>query len=581
MLTLPTILLALAHYGSPYIPQFPHWVGEYVCQYDITQTIAGRECRNNLPSAAVKLSALTTIVVAIGFMVIIWLASRIAGANARLLSVLFPFCIRLSLLFSPFLVALNYTSMVLVLLSILSWPLTALPYGETAENLGLIALGFLGAALLLNTLLAAFPAKGEQQWDSIETVSLTWDNAPDLWKTVKDISVKMGVRTPRQIVTGLDVNAWINDRPQHSVIEDKSFKGLTLYISLPLLRILTVSELQAVIAHEMAHYAGGDVDAQKEFNRAYERLFSAVIEVLDLSDDMKDEKKSETIASLALSSHEQAQRHLLNTFSRNMAAMNRRTELIADKSAANAVSAKELAAALIKLSIFDRVWAMVAEEYVNRVNKGWIDKIDVSIVYAEAVNMFTRSAAATAATKVIGKKKVEHPFDTHPPTLQRLKNIGIRLKNLDLEELLTVSPENTAHHLIADPDQIADALDPMPNRPEIPPAAPRADVTSAMASALQPLIELAEQPGMRITQAVDALSSSQEDFDLFELLGVISGRLPKREMTNALGILQRRLTKRQRTLLQKTIKSLAKTGKSRDALAQKALVKQLQTGLAG
>ncbi|MEJ6401919.1 M48 family metallopeptidase [Yoonia sp. 2307UL14-13] len=580
MITLPTILLAIAHFVGPYVPQFPHWIGEYACQNEITQQIAARECRNNLPSAALKLSAVTTIALAAMFMLIIWIASRIAGIRATLLSVIFPACIRLSLLFSPFLVAMNYTSLVLVLLTVLSWPLTALPYGETIENVGLIGLGLLGVLMVLNALLAAFPERGPQEWMKTDTVSLTWENAPELWQTVKDISVKMGVRTPRQVITGWDIGAWIAEQPLYSQVEDKSFNGPTLYLSLPLLRILTKAELQAVIAHEMAHYSGGDLEAKKEFNRAYERLFSAIITVQDMSDDVKDENKSETIASIALLSHEQAQRHLLNTFSRNMAAMNRRAELIADKTAADLMSADALAAVLVKLSIFDRVWGMVAAEYVKRVDKGWLDKIDISVVYAEAVNMFTRSAAATAATKVIGKNKVEHPFDTHPPTLQRLKNIGIKLKQLDLEELLTVSAENTAHHLIADPADIANALDPLPNRPDTPPAAPRADVTSAMASALQPLIDLADQPGIRITEAANSLSSWQEDFDLFELLGVLSGRLPKRDMINALEILKRRLTKRQRTNLLKTMKALAKLGKPRDHAAQKALMRQLQDNLA-
>ena len=78
---------------------------------------------------------------------------------------------------------------------------------------------------------------------------------PRLWQRVERTAQAMGVRPPAEI--------WLVDRPQAAVWQDSWLLGLVpgrrrMLLGLPLLHGLTASELDAVVAHELGHFAHGD-----------------------------------------------------------------------------------------------------------------------------------------------------------------------------------------------------------------------------------------------------------------------------------------------------------------------------------
>ncbi|GAA2011787.1 hypothetical protein GCM10009839_02520 [Catenulispora yoronensis] len=77
--------------------------------------------------------------------------------------------------------------------------------------------------------------------------------APDLWRTLQELAEALGTTAPHQV--------WLTDTPNAAVTEELLPRGLfrgwtrRLYIGAPLISALRTSELRAVLAHELAHYA--------------------------------------------------------------------------------------------------------------------------------------------------------------------------------------------------------------------------------------------------------------------------------------------------------------------------------------
>ena len=84
-------------------------------------------------------------------------------------------------------------------------------------------------------------------------VDVTPEEAPELWALVKELSDAARTRGPEQIRLVSDANAGVS--------EDTRFLGLfgghrRMYLGVPLLQGLSVTQLRAVLAHEFGHYSG-------------------------------------------------------------------------------------------------------------------------------------------------------------------------------------------------------------------------------------------------------------------------------------------------------------------------------------
>ncbi|MBV1852083.1 M48 family metallopeptidase [Catellatospora tritici] len=84
-------------------------------------------------------------------------------------------------------------------------------------------------------------------------VTLTPEQAPQLWAEVRRLADGVGTRAPDEIRIVPEVNA--------AVQEQAKLLGLIaghryLYLGLPLLQAMSVDQLRAVLAHELGHYSG-------------------------------------------------------------------------------------------------------------------------------------------------------------------------------------------------------------------------------------------------------------------------------------------------------------------------------------
>lgn len=135
----------------------------------------------------------------------------------------------------------------------LSFWLTAFFFNAYAIKLiAIVAIG--GAMAVFYAVYCLF--KRPTRDTGIDGETLAQSEAPVLWAYIRDMAARSGTAPPQQIVAGIDTNFFVTEAPLATA--DKTLQGRTLFISLPLLRVLGRAEADAVLAHELAHFSGGD-----------------------------------------------------------------------------------------------------------------------------------------------------------------------------------------------------------------------------------------------------------------------------------------------------------------------------------
>ncbi len=104
-------------------------------------------------------------------------------------------------------------------------------------------------------------------------VDVTPRDAPELWALVAELSEATGTRGPEQVRLVSEVNA--------AVSEDARFFGLfggprRMYLGVPLLQGLSVTQLRAVLAHEFGHFSGTHTRLGPVAYRGWQAIVSTV-----------------------------------------------------------------------------------------------------------------------------------------------------------------------------------------------------------------------------------------------------------------------------------------------------------------
>ena len=84
---------------------------------------------------------------------------------------------------------------------------------------------------------------------------LTPDQQPRLFSELSSIAKSTGQEMPAEVYIIPDLNAGVSQMGRTSLYKNRRI----MVIGLPLLKVLTVSQLRAILAHEFGHYCGGDI----------------------------------------------------------------------------------------------------------------------------------------------------------------------------------------------------------------------------------------------------------------------------------------------------------------------------------
>lgn len=338
---------------------------------------------------------------------------------------------------------------------------------------GFIALAFL---VQLGRAFALFvrPPRGE-----LPGVLLEPGEEPALEAFVQDLAQRMGTKPPQEISLIVDVNAMVT--------EVGPFLGLLpgtrrMAVSISLFDALDVSQLRAVLAHELGHLAG-----------RHGRL------------GVLTGKIEQALVMVILST---GPRSLLGRLyvgywrlhRRVGASVRRRNELAADLAAVRVAGRQSMADALRTIEVADHVESCLRGAYLVPLLRDHELPWDVQFGFWSVATDPWRLKACTEDPEPVEP----HPWDSHPPTEERIRRVG----------LLSDLPDTPAHDGRAARILLKDAND----------LAERVRVAWAQAVVGDvPLRRVTWEEGMARTEAAWAAEASGQVDDILLRMGMSPG----------------------------------------------------------
>jgi Zn-dependent protease with chaperone function len=262
-------------------------------------------------------------------------------------------------------------------------------------------------------------------------------DAPTLWSHLQDTATRVGTTPPDNLVAGIDTNFFVTESPL--LVGNRTLKGRSLFVSLPLLRILERAEADAVLAHELAHFRGGDTAS------------SAALGPKLVQFDHYCHLMRHGGATLLVF-------HVINLyrviFEFALRRDSREREFLADRIAARAVSPPAIVSSLIKIAAYANYRSQVERELFAHGDRHG-DQLGIAQQVSTGLVPYATSAHFVESMKTAN---VPHPFDSHPPLIERMNNVGIKVAEKDYGGVAARLPKSTWVNDIQSADAIEQRL---------------------------------------------------------------------------------------------------------------------------
>lgn len=252
---------------------------------------------------------------------------------------------------------------------------------------------------------------------------IDFETEPGLVAFIRDLCGHMDTRMPDSIVLHADANFLIQKGPVR--VFNGEARGRVLALGLPVIGFISVNELRAILAHELAHFTGNDAIFSSAVLPVYTKLASAI----EKMDRMLGVNPDGTVARrnigcmatpmvlpwLVLGIHWWA-------FHRFNIRISRLRESRADVVAAFVCGSVSLSSALRKVGGLRRAFQVIfdrdfAGELVNgRSVNNYCSRLRDAIPDLDAL---------ITAQEALGMKGSESSVDTHPALEERLRGIPV------------------------------------------------------------------------------------------------------------------------------------------------------------
>lgn len=316
--------------------------------------------------------------------------------------------------------------------------------------LGIVAL--VGAFLTVRPILMGVP----RAKTTVLGLQLNENEHPTIWNFVRDLAAKADAKPPDHLVVGFTPNFFVTEATVDCI--SGMLEGATMYLSLPLCRILSTEELSAVVLHELSHFKGEDATFSIRFYPIYRGVSDSLIGVANASAQVAKIgsyipitgfRLIFIIASLSLLPSVYLLRFFLDSFSYAENQIGRDRELSADALAARIQGSESIASVLVKLAAFSAIWEDVTnwarEAHAEGVVKLGEDTYDPRQFFFNMSQTFcamVQDSAAPDRLQNLDLVKLPHPTDTHPP-------LSVRLNALNTS--LTATNQNALSVAVIDP----------------------------------------------------------------------------------------------------------------------------------
>ncbi len=261
------------------------------------------------------------------------------------------------------------------------------------------------------------------------------DAEHELWLFVDELAEAVGVLPPENMVLGLDNMLFLSERPLH--LPDATLKGRTLFLSLPLLRVMGFDELRAAIVHELSHFKGVQARVSGQVMPEYRAMHDARLR--------QPEFGVWPLHPLIAGPSAALWRTILDAFAPVAAEFSRRRELAADQQTAEVMGVDLAAMAITRRYVTDG-WATMARDAKADLARSGEPVTNESAHYER----IARSGGELRfSLDALNAHRVSHPVDVHPTYAERIAE----LHGADLEAVLSaaseaVAPEESAIHMV-------------------------------------------------------------------------------------------------------------------------------------
>jgi Zn-dependent protease with chaperone function len=256
-------------------------------------------------------------------------------------------------------------------------------YVKLIAVVGLLVLA--GVALLVVKIFQPLPDD-----NVVDGKTLTEADAPLLWRRIRHMAKRLKTAPPDNLVAGIDTNFFVTEAPL--TVGRQQLKGRSLFVSIPLLRVLSVPEADAVLGHELAHFRGGDTRARAQLGPKLQQFDYYV-------QGMRD-------AGFTVVVYYIMQLYRM-VFQIALSRDSRAREFKADRAAAKLVSAQAIIQSLVKIAAYAHYRSSTELGISEAVAKGLRP-------YAASIDFVDDMRTA----------HIPHPFDSHPPLVQRMRQVG-------------------------------------------------------------------------------------------------------------------------------------------------------------
>lgn len=302
-------------------------------------------------------------------------------------------------------------------------------------SLKLVAVVGIAALAAAGTVIVAIFRKPADDFE-VEGQLLTRTASPALWARVDALCGRLGTRACDHIVGGIDDNFFVTEHPVH--LTGRVLRGRTLYLSLSLLKRLDKSEADAILAHEMAHFSGGDTQYSKKLAPRLARFRHYLIA-------LHNGGLSRPIYYFML--------FYWSLFQLALNSSSRQRELRADKAAADLTSPASVANALCKVAAYSSYRTRVEAGLFQR-DRGH-DVLDIASTVAAG---FLDYARGPHLVSDLSARSFPHPFDSHPPLGMRIAAVGVEARSERVADAVTAAPAQTWFAEIGDAERIESTL---------------------------------------------------------------------------------------------------------------------------
>ncbi len=253
-----------------------------------------------------------------------------------------------------------------------------------------------------------------------------------------EVASSIGARAPDNLVLGFAPAFFATGGKVH-LPDNTVVTGETLYLSVTSKRLLSQPQLQAVIGHELSHFAGDDTSFSLRFMPIYQRLF----------DSMMASHAVRGYASLTAIPSRVILREAFLSFARAERRISRAREIAADRAGAVAASASDMITAIQLVEHSTRLWPLVVQESIDAINTGATPPI-------LGERLESLASTQNAASHDANQSPTGQLSDTHPTLAARAQALGVQVCSAGPQACPQDIPRATA--LIDRADELEAAL---------------------------------------------------------------------------------------------------------------------------